>query len=143
MDRFEGRVGSANVEVTSDVNKIIVQLKDSVLFDSGSAQLTPAAKSTLAELADSLKLIKSDVIVEGHTDNVPIMGGRYKSNWELSAARAFSVIAELTADGVESKRLAAWGFGENRPIASNLNEEGRRQNRRIEVIIFKSKAEKI
>jgi chemotaxis protein MotB len=143
MDRFEGRVGSANVEVTSDVNKIIVQLKDSVLFDSGSAQLTPAAKSTLAELADSLKLIKSDVIVEGHTDNVPITGGRYKSNWELSAARAFSVIAELTADGVESKRLAAWGFGENRPIASNLNEEGRRQNRRIEVIIFKSKAEKI
>jgi chemotaxis protein MotB len=138
MEHFEGRVGSANIEVTSDQSKITLQMKDSVLFDSGKAELTSNAKSTLAELAQSLKLVPGDVIVQGHTDNVPILGGRYKSNWELSAARAFSVIAELTKDGVEGKRLAAWGFGENRPIASNETDAGRRQNRRIEVIIFKN-----
>lgn len=139
MDRFEGVVGSANVEITTDSNKTTVQLKDSVLFASGSSDLTDNAKSTLAELSKSLKLVQGDVIVEGHTDNVPILGGRYKSNWELSAARAFSVIQELTVNGVPTKRLAAWGFGENRPIASNVEEAGRRNNRRIEVIIFKDK----
>ncbi len=136
MDRFEGVVGSANVEITTDSNKTTVQMKDSVLFASGSSELTPNAKTTLAELSKSLKLVAGDVIVEGHTDNVPIFGGRYKSNWELSAARAFSVIEELTANGVPAKRLAAWGFGENRPISSNVEETGRRNNRRIEVIIF-------
>jgi chemotaxis protein MotB len=141
MNRFEDRVGSDNVEVSSDQNKVTLQLKDSVLFDSGKADLTQVAKSTLSDLAQSLKLVPGDVVVQGHTDNVPIAGGRYKSNWELSAARAFSVIDELTRDGIETKRLAAWGFGENRPIASNESEVGRRQNRRIEVIIFKSSSE--
>ncbi len=138
MNEFKGDVGSANVEVINDVNKVTVKMKDNILFGSGSAVLTSQAKTALAELSKSLNLVTGDVIVEGHTDNVPIAGGRYRSNWELSAARAFSVIQALTAGGVPAKRLAAWGFGENRPVAANENEAGRQQNRRIEVIIFKN-----
>lgn len=137
MERFENKVGTENVEIKEDLNKITIQMKDNVLFASGSAEISENAKATMAELASSLKLVAGEVIVEGHTDNVPISGGRYRSNWELSAARAFSVIDALTTSGVPGKRLAAWGFGENRPLASNVSEVGRKQNRRIEVIVFK------
>lgn len=128
-----------NMQVQEDTDKLTIQLGEKILFTSGSATLNAAAKGTLEELANSVKLVQGDVIVQGHTDNVPIRGGRFKSNWELSAARAFSVVQELTKDGVEPKRLGAWGFGENRPISENTTAEGRAENRRIEVMVLKKK----
>jgi chemotaxis protein MotB len=110
------------------------------LFASGSATLSEDARTTLEELANSIKLTEGDVIIEGHTDNAPILGRRYKSNWELSAARAFSVINALSDRGIEPRRLAAWGFGENRPVAPNDGAVNMAKNRRIEIVILKKKA---
>lgn len=127
------------MKVQDDTDKVVVQLSDQILFPSGSAALSAAASSPLEELANSIKLIDGEVIVQGHTDDIPVRAGRFKSNWELSAARAFSVIAALTSQGVGPERLAAWGFGENRPLADNSTMAGRAQNRRIEVVILKKK----
>jgi chemotaxis protein MotB len=127
------------IRLENESDKVVVRLGEKILFPSGSAQLNKEAAQTLADLANSIKLVDGDVVVQGHTDNVPIAGGQFKSNWELSAARAFSVIEALKANGVEAQRLAAWGFGENRPIAGNDTAVNRAQNRRIEIIIFKKK----
>ena len=127
----------ARIKVINGVDKVVMQLRDKILFDSGRAELTPAAIGTLEDLSNSLKLIEGDVIVQGHTDNVPVVGGRFRSNWELSAARAFSVIEALTKDGVPPERLSAWGFGENRPLVANDSEQHRLQNRRIEIVVLK------
>ena len=128
-----------HIKVQDDVDKIVVQVSDTILFPSGSASLSAEAAPTLEELAKSIKLIDGEVIVQGHTDNVPIRSGRFKSNWELSTTRAFSVITALTDLGVSQERLAAWGFGENRPVAENVTPEGRAKNRRIDVVILKKK----
>jgi flagellar motor protein MotB len=130
-------VGQNNMEIIEGLEKVTIQLKDQVLFPSGSDKVSPSAERTLDELAQSLKLVEGPVIVEGHTDNVPIVGGRFRSNWELSAARAFSVIDALTKKGVPPGGLSAWGFGEFRPVASNEDLEGKARNRRIEIVVFK------
>lgn len=128
------------IRVIDEFDKVTVELGEGVLFASGSAQLGDRAARTLASLADSIKRMKGDVIVEGHTDDVPLArGARYPSNWELSAARAFSVIQELKRGGVPGERLAAWGFGENRPRVANDSAENRRRNRRIDIVVLKQK----
>jgi chemotaxis protein MotB len=132
------KLGS-QLKVLEDVDKVVLEVSDQILFSSGHAELNPSAGATLDDLAKSVKLMNGDVIVQGHTDDVPVVGGRYKSNWELSAARSFSVIDALTARGVPVKRLSAWGFGENRPMVANDSDEHRALNRRIEVVILKKK----
>jgi chemotaxis protein MotB len=127
------------VRVLEEMDKITVELGEGILFSSGHAELTGAAVRTLADIGSTLKEAPGDVIVEGHTDNVPIAGGPYPSNWELSAARAFSVVQELKKAGVPAERLAAWGFGENRPVVDNATPENRQRNRRIDIVIMKKK----
>jgi chemotaxis protein MotB len=127
-----------DVRITSQTDKITVELGEGVLFKSGSPDLSPGAKRTLALISESIRSTDGDVIVEGHTDNVPIRG-RFASNWELSASRAFSVIQELAASGVPASRLTAWGFGENRPVVANDSAENRQRNRRIDIVILKKK----
>jgi chemotaxis protein MotB len=125
------------LEVQEGKGRVTLRLSDQILFASGQAELNQNAITSLAEIASSLKLLEGEIIVEGHTDNVPIHGGRFKSNWELSAARAFSVIEALNKGGVPEERMAAWGFGENRPLAGNDDEAGRAKNRRIEILVNK------
>jgi chemotaxis protein MotB len=113
-----------------------------VLFSSGSAELNEAGQAEMAKLATALldlaKEIPSEINwvlrVDGHTDNVPLSGsGRYRDNWELSSARATSVVKFLMSNGVPANRLVAAGFGEYQPIAEGDSEQARRQNRRIEL----------
>lgn len=129
----------AELKVQDDVDKVTIEMSEKILFASGSAQLNSEAGATLNSLAESLNKVEGDVIVQGHSDNVPVRGGRFDSNWQLSAARAFSVIEKLTEKGVPEKRLAAWGFGENRPLVGNETAENRAQNRRIEIVVLKKK----
>jgi chemotaxis protein MotB len=138
MKRIKDRLHD-QVEINDEQSKTTIRLGEAILFQSGRSDLSNSAIRTLEELAKSIKLVEGDVIVQGHTDNVPMRGGRYKSNWELSAARTFSVIKELTRNGVPPERLAAWGFGEHRPLVDNLSAENRAQNRRIEVVVLKKK----
>ncbi len=126
----------ATVEVKEE--EIVITLPSPVLFDSGKAELKDAAKTILDEVATTLKSIPNEIVIEGHTDNVPIVGGKYKSNWELSAARAFSVIEYFSRyHQISPARLSAVGYGEYRPVAPNDTEENRAKNRRIGIKIIK------
>ncbi len=112
-----------------------LEIKTSILFDSGSARLKAAAVDVLGEVATLLKQFPNPVQVEGFTDDVPINTPAYPSNWELSAARAASVVHLFMKYDVRPDRMMAIGYGEYRPIADNETAEGRARNRRVVIVI--------
>jgi chemotaxis protein MotB len=117
-----------------------------VLFDSGKADIKQEAFSSLDKIAGVLKDNVEDrnIGIEGHTDNEPITHSKWRSNWELSTSRATSVLHYLVDNkGINPKRVAAIGYGEYRPVASNDTVEGRKQNRRVEIVILPKNMEKI
>lgn len=125
------------VTVERKDGKVFVSLGTGGAFPSGSAVLTEQAQSIVAELANATNDPSSNVVVAGHTDNVPIaFGALYRDNWDLAAARAASVVQEIEAlNEVPERVMSAVSFGETRPIADNQTPEGRERNRRIEVEI--------
>lgn len=108
-----------------------VEIKTSILFPSGSASLEQEALPVLTELVEILKNFPNPIQVAGFTDDKPISSVIYRSNWELSAGRAASVVHLLSKLGIDPKRLSAVGYGEHRPIANNSTLEGRNKNRRV------------
>lgn len=126
------------VQIQSTERKVKLVLTEGVLFASGRADLKPPAKKVLIPIAAELKKIPNAVIIEGHTDNVPVRSGKYESNWELSMARAYSVLRFMQEQGISSKHLAGIGYGENLPVADNATAEGRARNRRIEISLMKT-----
>jgi chemotaxis protein MotB len=126
------------VQIQSNERKVKLVLTEGVLFSSGHAELKEPAKKVLAPIAAELTKVNNDIIIEGHTDNVPIKSGKYASNWELSMARAYSVLVFFSEQGIEARNLAGIGYGENRPIADNATAEGRARNRRIEISLMKT-----
>ena len=127
--------GLLNVERKGD--KVIVTVGSAGSFPSGSATLTPQAREIMSKIADASENSKGMVTVSGHTDDVPLVfGGRYRDNWDLAAARAASVVQELSNSGnIKEENLQAISFGESRPIESNDTDEGKAKNRRIEIEI--------
>ena len=115
-----------------------VEIRNDVLFASGSAELNPAAEDVLTKLAVTLQGFGNPIRIEGHTDDIPIERGRYRDNWDLSAARAVSVVRVLAANGIDPARLAVLGFAEHRPAQPNATETGRRANRRVLLAILGS-----
>lgn len=126
------------VQIQSNERKVKLVLSEGVLFGSGRADLKEPAKKVLAPLAAELKKVPNDIVIEGHTDNVPIKHGKYVSNWELSMARAYNVLEFMVEQGVPAKNLAGIGYGENRPVGDNSTPVGRAQNRRIEISLMKA-----
>jgi chemotaxis protein MotB len=119
---------------------VIRLLTDKVLFDSGQAQLKPQAGPLLTQVAHLLRLAPGhDVMVEGHTDNVPIRGSVYPTNWELSTARASRVVRFMVDHGANTMRMGASGYAALHPIASNTTPGGRSRNRRVEIVLLRSK----
>jgi len=117
-----------------------------VLFDSGKSDIKQEAFLSLDKIAGVLKNNVEDrnIGIEGHTDNEPIKHSKWKSNWELSTSRATSVLHYLVdTRGINPKRVAAIGYGEYRPVASNDTAEGKRKNRRVEIVILPKNMEKI
>ena len=118
---------------------VIRLLTDRVLFDSGLADLKPAATPVLSKVGDILRRERvHQVMVEGHTDTVPIAGSVFPTNWELSTARASRVVRFLISSGVQSHRLSAAGYAALHPIATNLTSGGRSRNRRVEIVLLRS-----
>lgn len=115
---------------------IEVEIKTDILFPSGSAQLQTSAVGVIEKLGEALAPFPNAIRVEGHTDNRPIKTVAFISNWELSAARAGSVVRVLASKGVEPGRLAVIGYGENRPTQPNDTVDGRNANRRVVVVIL-------
>ena len=115
---------------------IEVEMKTDILFPSGSARLADGAVSILEQLGGVLAPFPNPIRVEGHTDNKPIRTVLFSSNWELSAARAGSVVRVLANHGVDPSRLAVIGYGEQRPLKANDSAEGRNANRRVVIVIL-------
>lgn len=115
---------------------IEIELKSGILFETGVAALAADSKPVLMKLAEILREIPNPLQVEGHTDNLPIQSLQFPSNWELSAARAASVVRQLAAYGVHPEKMAAIGYGEYQPLADNRFEEGRFKNRRVVLVLM-------
>jgi chemotaxis protein MotB len=113
-----------------------IEIKTDILFASGSARIDASAVPVLAQLSDILAPHANRVRIEGHTDSVPIATAQFPSNWELSAARAASVLRILTGHGVDPQRLSVLGFAEQRPRAGNDTPEGRNANRRVVLVLL-------
>lgn len=123
------------IDVKSNELWVEIEIKSSILFSSGKARLSRQARPVLKKIAKTLEKFPNHIQVEGFTDNVPIRTAAFPSNWELSAARAASVVSLFARSGISPKRLSAIGFAEYRPIASNKTAKGRQKNRRISIIV--------
>jgi len=137
--RLRKEINDKEVSVEMMERGLVITFVAEVLFDSGKSKLRPEALSRLDKVASVLLTTVSDlnVGIEGHTDNVPIKYSKWKSNWELSSARAMSVLHYLIQEqGVNPQRLSATGYGEYQPVASNDTKEGRQMNRRVEIVIL-------
>jgi chemotaxis protein MotB len=132
---FDPSIAGA-IEVRDEGRQLVIRLAEEGLYASGSADVRPESRGVLDGLALILRDQPYAVTVEGHTDDVPVRGGRYDSNWELSTARASGVVAYFIEEhSFEPARLSAAGYGEHRPIASNDSDEGRARNRRVEIVV--------
>lgn len=123
------------VDVQLISNEIELKINEKVLFPSAKAELFAEGQDLLHHILPTLKEGDYQIIVEGHTDNVAISTDKYPSNWELSAARAISVIHFFETQGLPVNRMQAVAFGETRPIAPNETEAGRQTNRRVQIIL--------
>lgn len=136
---LQKELGDARAKLAMTERGLVLTFLDEIFFDSGKAQVKPDGLETLQKVAQVLKetVPDSPVAVEGHTDNEPIRYSSWRSNWELSSARALAVVHFFIQDeGIDPKRLRGVGYGEHQPVASNETAEGRRQNRRVEVVIL-------
>lgn len=132
-----GEQGEGIQSVTMRPDGIAIAISGSVAFESGSAELTPGGKRILTQVADILKSSERDILIEGHTDNLPTGSARYLTNWDLSTARAMRIVRFFTDDqDIEPRRLAGAGYADQRPIARNSSPEGRRTNRRAEIVLL-------
>lgn len=132
-----GRLRLSDFGVRVTARQVRLTLPNPVLFEEGSATLSPEAASVLTPLARLFATCDNPILIEGYTDDVRIVGGRLRSNWELSAARSFAVVEFLLSQGLEAGRFNVRGYGQYRPVASNLTPEGRAQNRRIEISLIR------
>jgi chemotaxis protein MotB len=112
-----------------------LEMNSELLFASGKADISPKAQSVLVKVADLTRELPNVINVEGYTDDIPISNGFFASNWDLSSARATSVVKELIKSNIPPTRLSAIGYGEFRPIADNATEEGRFKNRRVVLVL--------
>ena len=137
LGRFRSLIDGGRLTVNIVRGRMVIQLPQDILFQSGSAALAAEGRQTLQEVGGVLtELADRSFQVEGHTDDVPIATPRFPSNWELSSGRAMSVIAVLLDSGVSPGNLSGAGYGEYQPVASNDDVEGRRLNRRIEIVML-------
>lgn len=138
---LQDEIAKGNITIQQVRDRLTINMVDRVLFDSGQAQIKPAGVKVLKQVSDILKTVTDKQIrIEGHTDNVPIsskLQDRFKTNWELSTARATTVVRYLIDQGsVDRQHLSAVGYADTQPLASNDSEEGRSSNRRIEIVLY-------
>lgn len=123
------------VDATPGTEGLTLRIADNLLFASGQAELMYEGMVLISQLTEILQQFPGDVSVEGHTDNIPINTARFPSNWELSSARAISVLLFLEQEGIAATRMRAIGYSDTRPLQSNETPAGRSGNRRVELIL--------
>src|SRR5687768_8319173 len=134
--RFKALVDAGDLEVVFRRGQMRLKLPSGVLFPSGNADLSEKGQKTLAKVTKLLMELKDKrFLVAGYTDNVPIMTEQFKNNWYLSTARAVTVVEFMIAQGFPAEQLAAAGYADKDPVATNKSKKGRQKNRRIEIIV--------
>ncbi len=134
---LEQEIKAGKVEVILEPRGLVVSLKETAFFPSGTDMIDPATYPIMAKLAEALKALSNPLRVEGHTDSVPIHTARFRSNWELSAARSIAMMELLcTRYKIDQMRMGIVGFADNEPEASNDTVEGRAKNRRVDIVIL-------
>lgn len=138
---LKDEIAKGNITIQQVRDRLTINMVDRVLFDSGRADIKPAGVKVLKQVSDVLsKVGDKQIRIEGHTDNVPIstkLQDKFKTNWELSTARATIVVRYLIDQGgVQREVLSAVGYADTHPIASNDSEQGRSSNRRIEIVLY-------
>ena len=137
VNRLKTMIDGGQLTVSIEQGRIVINLPNNVLFNSGSANLNPEGREALTQIASVLSQFSDRRFqIEGHTDNKPISSAQFPSNWELSTSRALTVVHLLIDMNVVPENISAAGFGEFRPRADNETEEGRQLNRRIEIIML-------
>lgn len=137
LKRFRSMIASGALRVRIVRNRMVVELPEGVLFDSGKAELKKDGKATLSQVATVFKSINDrDFQIAGHTDDVPIRSKKFPSNWELSTARAVNVLHFLVEQGMDRSRVSAAGYAYTQPVAPNDKPETRAKNRRIEIVLM-------
>ena len=136
--RLKDEINDKQVKVEMLEKGLVITFVAEVLFDSGKANLRSDSEPKLQKVVNVLNTTVADlnVGIEGHTDNQPIKHSGWKSNWELSTARALSVLHFLSGQGVTEPRMSATGYGEYRPVSDNDSKESRQKNRRVEIVIL-------
>ena len=136
LEAMQPLTQNGKVRVTQSPRGITVEINASLLFNSGDAVLQPQSTEALTAVARVLAEVDNPIQVEGHSDNVPINSPAYPSNWELSSARAGSVVRLFAELGVPTTRMVAIGYADNQPLDTNATAEGRARNRRVNVLIL-------
>lgn len=137
-DAFGDLIKSDQLTVRGNELWIEIELKSSLLFGSGDAMPSDMAFSIIEKVAKILKPFDNPVHIEGFTDNQPIRTAQYPTNWELSTARAASIVRMMAIEGIDPRRMAAVGYGEFQPVASNDTADGRGRNRRVVLVISRN-----
>lgn len=136
IQRFKSLIDNGTLRVKMVDGRMVVSLGADILFPSGSAGLSPEGRKTIADVAKILGTVDRKYQVEGHTDNVPIRTAQFPSNWELASARAITVVETMIEAGVKPERVSAASFADSRPVQKNESVEGRKGNRRIEIVVL-------
>ena len=146
MDALRARITAALKKVglegavqfqTKEQRGLVVNIvTDRVLFDLGEATLRPQGVRVLDAIAPALKGLPNEMVIEGHTDNLPISDARYASNWELSTQRATTVLRHLLEDGLSARKVAAAGYADQRPLKADTTAANRARNRRVAIVVL-------
>jgi len=135
---LQSEIDNYKTKLELEQKGLVVTVLTDILFNSGSAKILPEGNGILDSISKVLRNVPPDnhIVIEGHTDNEPIKYSRWKSNWDLSTARALSVMRYLVYEcGFDAERFTIQGYGQFRPVGDNSTETGRRQNRRVEIVI--------
>jgi chemotaxis protein MotB len=139
MKELKAFLDLGNISISGRDDDLVLQLRDASLFEPGSAEIKNEMKTALLKIASQIRALPNDIRVEGHTDNTPLRGGRFGSNWHLSGSRAASVVNFLAVQGgIDPKRLSLAGFAEFQPLVPNYPNYGNPLNRRVEILILAS-----
>jgi chemotaxis protein MotB len=136
-EELKSEIEAGRIDVRMEARGLVVSFKQAALFPSGEDGIAAAAYESLEKVARAIQRVPNPVRLEGHTDSVPIHTGRFRNNWELSAARAIALLELMaTRFAVDRARMSIGGYADSAPLASNSTEEGRARNRRADVILL-------
>ena len=140
QEALKEQIDQGLISLDKEEKKIIIRIQEKGSFGSGSARLDPGFYKVIDRISEVLATRPGKILVAGHTDNIPIRTGRFRSNWELSSARAVTVLhALLRNPRLDQRRVVVQGFADTRPVADNDTPQGRAKNRRVELIILRGR----